>query len=554
MNGIVAPALARSVDEMVYWPRNSTYISVGNIVVLQCMHKNGNPDPDKNNYGALALVVGSEDQRLLYPGDANFECIPEIDHFAGKLSAIIATHHGSLRSLEIAFRPTGDSIPKANTAGGVVCFSYGARNPFKHDMERVFEYYQSKGFDPGDATAKLPGQTDTLEITMNPGAHWSTAQSHIYKGKVQALESDSLPEVPASGTAAKNSDFQSLLEISGSDKKDISQDDLAAYAVRDPWGDVVSYNVIGTKIVVHNLPLCVPCITDFPVEVQIQCDEFEVQSIEATVPLVRFNVTNGPDWRATGNPSGTGREGEPGFAGGYLNLSVAGDWLIKLPQDKIGFSSKDFAAKTEQALHLTVQYRGGRGSNGQKGGRGLDGTPGGNGTDDDVKTRQGLGLRAVLGTSSWVDKGASATKGTNGGQGAKGGNAGIPSTICQSVLNATAEKVPSGDRMSFALDLGTGQDLFGAPAVAGSGGNGGKGGPGGFEGKRYKSKETFWGKEWEIDEGALKQAGSGDPGLSGQNGGGPPSSDSMTEMQTKLAPFKKIADTRVKLLAAMSVR
>ncbi|KAK5651884.1 hypothetical protein OQA88_11543 [Cercophora sp. LCS_1] len=519
MTGIVAPALAQSIDELVTWPTGTTIITSGNVSVLECAHKSGNAYPDKNNFGALALVVGSGSNRLLYPATPTSSVSPASTNWMANLS-------------------------------GSVCFSYGAKNAFGHDMKRVFKYYEKKGFTNGGATAALGGDADTIEITVNLDARWSLAQSQNYnKTQVTATETSSLTPVAAQNNSRQGVDFEELVTLSGSDKKDITQDDLSEYAVRDSFGDVSMYNVIATKLVLRNLPLCVPCSTDFPVEVRMQCDDIEIQSSETTAPLLRFNVAGGPEWASTGNPGEAGRDGEPGFVGGYLRLSVAGNWLVKLAGGETAFWSKGFESKPDQSLRLSVQYRGGRGSNGQKGGHGVNGVQGTGSTDDEVVYRAG-----GVALTSWLNPGTRAGSGTDGGQGGKGGSAGKPGAFSQSFLTATKGQIPAGDRMSFDLDLGTSDDKFGAPASGGEGGDKGEAGEGGIEGKRYISKRKCFGKDWALDESAPKQASKGAEGTPGQAGDGPPSVDPVEQMKKDMAPSVKTADTRVALLATMSTR
>lgn len=470
ITGTVAPSLAKTIGtKWLKWPWNTDSVQVGNIHVVQCHGKSGAGKPDKNNNSALALVLGSGDYRTLYPGDANFECIPGIDELSGKVSHVIATHHGSERSLELVSRETGSSIPEASLDGNhYVVYSYRAYNHFHHDVKNVGKYYEGKGYINNAVTAKLDGSLqDTLEIPITP---WpASIQSEPVIRSIQGLkllpEQATNSEILADDYDSDQPWFEKVVDLQGSDQKDDdSRDDLASYAIRDKHSDIVSYNIIVQKLILRNPPLCVPCSTDFPIEVRIQCQDIEIYSSITPVPLVRFNVADGESWLATANTNEPGRAGEPGYAGGYLNLSVAERWIVKTPNEQEIFESAQLATNKEQKLQLSLQYRGGRPSNGQKGGRGSAESAGQNGTDDKIEHFSS----PIPQLQKSLRDGARATAGGDGGQGAKGGKFSAAGAIGKSILRARTDKVPSGDKLTFSLDLGDEKTAFGV-STPGSG-------------------------------------------------------------------------------------
>ena len=240
-----------------------------------------------------------------------------------------------------------------------------------------------------------------------------------------------------------------------------------------------------------------------------------------------------------GNPEQNGRDGEPGFAGGYLNLNVAQDWIVKSPDGGVTFSSKELEAKSDQNLQLSLQYWGGRGGNGQKGGRGPNGTKGNDGADDKCEKDDSTWHHPIP-HSYHVVPGRRAAPGSGGGTGKRGGNAGRPSTIGQSQIIAAATKLPAG-KITFTLDTQNGQHPFRKPAVAGSGGDPGKGGAGGFEGVRLRVWEMspIWLDNKNMcvtDQDAQKQVARAPDGQRGSNGDGPPAQDALPPPSVILKP------------------
>ncbi len=212
------------------------------------------------------------------------------------------------------------------------------------------------------------------------------------------------------------------------------QDDLLPYAIRDEWGDIVIYDIIAAKIVLEKLPLIVPCDTDYPVTVQVSCQDIEIRDTEPQagfVPLVRFNVASGAECAApAADPGQDGQPGEPGYAGGRVRLAVAGNWS----------RAGDGAAVS--VAGLSIQYRGGGGSSGQQGGAGV---PGRSGPDGGV---------VAIGPKGEVSHGGpNPEAGGDGGNGGRGGDAGAPGTIASSEVLAVDSKWPAGWKVK--IDLGS---------------------------------------------------------------------------------------------------
>ncbi|KAM7211727.1 hypothetical protein V8F06_012907 [Rhypophila decipiens] len=255
--------------------------------------------------------------------------------------------------------------------------------------------------------------------------------------------------------------FPSVLTLTGSGgaispAPGPGHDDLAAYAIRDELGDIVIYDILAAKLILDKLPLVVPCTTDYPVTVQITCRKLEIANspplTDGLIPLIRFEVANGPEWvQPVAEAGKPGEPGNAGYAGGRIRLAVAGSW------------TRTGAGANENISGLSLQYHGGRGSNGQKGGVGLAGKNGPNGGV--VTTIGGGGPRPIINAST----GPEPVDGGDGGTGGDGGDAGAPGTIGNSEVLATAGRWPGGWKV--VLDLGTpgtGSE-YGKAGVAGQG-------------------------------------------------------------------------------------
>ena len=500
--------------------------------------------PDKNNFGSLALIMGSGDDLLLYPGDANFESIPGIKSLDGKVYTLIATHHGST----VALGPKsvlGESIPKSSASNAYTLFSYAGGNTYGHDVKNAFPYYEKAGYGLFDATevCNKTGQ-DTFEIRHFQKKWWA-ADNFLASPQIQAtgqqltpavsgreirpgLQATSMPEPPANWAETARKDravvtgegaskqFPDVLTLTGSGgaapKPD--QDDLLPYAVTNEAGDIVIYDIIATKIILEKLPLVVPCSTDYPVTVQISCHDIEIRNTEphaGVVPLVLFDVASGFEWAQAADLGQDGQPGNPGYAGGRVRLAVAGDW------------SRTGVGANAPIAGLSLQYRGGSSSSGQKGGAGV---PGRSGKDGGVVATD-LNGRISYGGPTPED-------GANGGSGGKGGDAGAPGSIASSEVLAVGTQWPAGWKV--AIDLGSpGTDSeYGKTGIAGKGMSmatvlfpkssrqfcrlipptGGAGGPGG-KGSKYTVANTS--KTGRIT-GAESQQWSKADGKNGQNG------------------------------------
>ncbi|KAK6498101.1 hypothetical protein TWF506_004342 [Arthrobotrys conoides] len=223
------------------------------------------------------------------------------------------------------------------------------------------------------------------------------------------------------------------------------------------------YEIVARKIILDQLPLSIPCDTDYPVTVQISCQDIEIGSTQPQsgfIPLVRFEVASGAEWSQRADPGQDGEPGNPGYAGGRLRLAVAGNWVFQGAADRVS--------------GISIQYRGGNGSNGQSGSQTYRDN---DFNDSDVE---------------WVR-----------GKAARGGDAGVPGTIADSEVLALTNHWPLG--WKFSIDTGKpGTDNeFGKRGQAGKGEYrnlkmraGGvnavadKIGPGGMECDR--SMGTFW--------------------------------------------------------------
>jgi hypothetical protein len=549
MTGIRAPNLAKEIansGEMVWWPKDTNFVEIGNIAVLQC--STGSSALDKNNNGSLALLLGTGSNRFLYPGDANFEYIYGVADLNNKISVIVATHHGSLRSLNWPSSSAGASIPLAADGDGSVVFSYGAKNSYGHSLDAALPYYTSKGYKTSDATANLSGGADTIDVTFEPTLASQQRVTRPAKKADKPVSAASLGSQDESKRTVKNPAYPSEITLAGSNSKDTSHDDLATYAVRDKYGDIVAYNIIASKVIVKNHPLCIPCTTDYPVEVRILCQDLEVQKAEGdqwNELKVRFNVADAPKWSVESDPGQAGRKGEPGFMGGFLNLSVAGEIAL------VYKGNDGQMARYTEECSIKVQYTGGHGSDGQKGGRGADGTRGTDGKDDIVTAHSSVGVGRPN-ISLMLEQGLRATAGGKGGDGLPGGAASDQGGFAASRFLGVKSQINPKNSFAVLLELFVDEKRYASPSAPGIGGNGGRGGPGGIEGKRYKSHFTIFGKEYVIDEETSKQAANGADGNSG--GFTDVRTDAFDEWNQKLTPVVNLVDSKAQMLAMLGVR
>ena len=498
ISGPVTHELAWNIQhnkKLLQWPREtSSSIDSGNIVIVSCEHNKQYQLPDKNNFGALALVIGSRNDIMIYPGDANFESIPGIEQWNGKVRTLIATHHGSTVALKEKGL-IGGSIPQASSNQSYTLFSYAKGNTYGHDVQSAFPYYQKAGYQLVDATGTFNNLEDTFEITHFEH-NWELADNMlealpnveapapplvaVESTQIKApatqqipvasvreirpgLQATSMPEVPTNwaetaqnqhtvvpndGTSKEIPDVL-ILPGSGGVTPQPEQDDLLQFAIRDEDGDIVIYDITATKIILEKLPLCIPCNTDYPVTVQLSCHDIEIRGVEpqaGLVPLVRFDVASGFEWAQAADPGQDGQPGNPGYAGGRVRLAVAGDW------------ARTGAGATAAISGLSVQYRGGNGSSGQSGGAGI---PGSSGVDGGVVA---IDPKGKISHSDPTPK-----AGTDGGNGGKGGDAGAPGIIANSEVLAVTSKWPAG--WNVVIDIGS----PGTDSEYGKTGNPGKG-------------------------------------------------------------------------------
>lgn len=351
----------------------------------------------------------------------------------------------------------GAYIPKArNSSDSSVVFSYGAKNCYKHDVATAGPYYKRKGYVVQDHTSSCDGlKYDTIEINITSDSFNVTATDSPNTKTVTVppgilLNQRAPPSRFTHVTNDPTHDLPATIRLKGS--ANITLDDLAEYAIKDELGQIVSYHIIAYKLIIDNAPLQIPCPTDFPVPVLIQCMHIEINSPQESVTIVQFNVANGPSWAGPADPLQGGATGKPAAVGGFLDLRVASNWLVKA-KNQVVFSSAD---KDQKALTLYIKYTGGVGGLGQTGGRGHTGRNGANGTDD----RGGGGPFGI------VVPGERAKAGEPGERGQPGGNGGTPAWFRQSRLIASLESVPNHPSIKLSCDVSGG---FGAGGAGGAG-------------------------------------------------------------------------------------
>ncbi|KAI0097361.1 hypothetical protein GGR51DRAFT_578166 [Nemania sp. FL0031] len=462
----------------------------GNINIHVCEHVQGTSH-GKNNDRALAVSFGSSESGYgVYPGDANYECIPGIDELDSKVVIMVATHHGSQRSITNG-KNVGTFIPKAmpkaeayhyegdpqagRHEGSVCLFSYGEGNSYGHDSSRVAQYY--KGL----------AQYSTLETTVGKegeGTQWHggilvglangfsgqiqpEGGSNTEKNTVTNTEEYALPERP--GAFRVPPSCSSFIELhSGFDAMD-------KFAIRDSHGSIVEYRVVAQTISI-SAPLQIHCKADFSIPVVIQCMNVEINlpsnfSEQNASPLIEFDVANGDAWNAPADYLAQGENGNDAYQGGYLDLRVWQNWKIR-KGDTLLFDSASTDKSFAGSIPLVIKYCNGRGGDGQEGGRGRKGTDGRNGTDDKDSSI----------------KGKPAFPGAAGGVGRKGGDAGGPGLFLPSKLTGLKGKLEANNN-NIVIYASLDTNGFGAAGNPGRGGKGGPGGMGGIEGVRIVNGE-----------------------------------------------------------------
>ena len=100
---------------------------------------------NKNNFGAITASVSDNNGNplILLPGDASFSFIASQQK--STLKYLLATHHGSIRSI------TDDSnrvhsIPRALDNQGYVIYSYGQGNRYGHSAQSSWNSYSQQGW------------------------------------------------------------------------------------------------------------------------------------------------------------------------------------------------------------------------------------------------------------------------------------------------------------------------------------------------------------------------------------------------------------------------
>lgn len=517
----------------------------GNWKILRCQSPDMN---DKNNHGALALIIGLNDgdHSLLYPGDANYEYIHNISQYDGTLFFVIATHHGSELSLKVSRRDIGDSIPRsvASAAGSTVFFSFGKGNSYGHSVEKVVKLYRDHGYKKVEATADLAQDKDLLVAYVDPYATSQLPNPRPIPGvpKDVAVYHDMesyfafmKERLKSSGIAHRIRRESSAppvvadaITLDGANK-----DTLEPFAIRDKFEQIVKYHVLARKLIIRNCPLLVKCESDVPIRVLLQCEDIELyatapSSTPTGLPVILFDVKSGDPWRGYADVGEEGMQGNGGYMGGFMDLRVIGNWFVQIAGKNV-YKSGEIE---QHGLRLEIQYRGGRGGNGGQGGHGNAGVDGSQGTNDKcvIEPRQ---IPGPFGGTIWVQyvvEGVRATAGGRGGDGGRGGRGGRPSAFPISQVIATKTKVPewqqegfTGPCLSVSLVLLTDEGMpFGASGQAGPGGHGGLGGHGGIQGQRFR---FISGRFEELTEESFKSAPDGpvgNLGYPGDFGGNPP--------------------------------
>ncbi|KAK6346358.1 hypothetical protein TWF730_010684 [Orbilia blumenaviensis] len=480
--GIVAQSLAGRIGrrkQLYEWTfDNDSYMSRGNITIARCNPVHAGKPNDKNNNGALAILMGTDDDGyVLYPGDANFEAIPFLADIDGKVKAVVATHHGSTRSLDNS-HGTGSQIPHAvgqcqlvvrgpdgqfKYFGNepVTLFSYGRGNSYGHSVHAVGKFYESKGYKKFFATEELTGST---------GAH-----TDAQVGITLVFDPD------ASGNPKKLSEeemtlFSTRRNMKFGEEKDAfvrkvvlppayaeeirlgpEANGLDTYAIPDGLGNVEQYFIMGSKVII-DAPLKVRCTADYPLRLTIQCHDIVINLPSPTTPLVTFDVADGFAWTGPAEAEQIGRVGNDAAMGGFLDLRVGENWIIT-SNGGVVFDSTQPSASSAQ--NLKIEYINGKGGNGQQGGRGRNGANGESSKD-------------YLGQS-----------GGDGFDGAQGGEPGRPTGYRASLIVATKPKVKHDSDGSKEITFSTIHTNYGLPGDPGQGGEGGKGGKGGVNGVWY---------------------------------------------------------------------
>jgi hypothetical protein len=101
---------------LVRWPAATASHKAGVVSVTRCTGQS------KNDSG-LALWCDAYTGIVLSPGDATFDYVPIPPAVRSPLAGLVASHHGAAH--------LGAPVPKP-TKGGVLAFSFGSGNSFKH--------------------------------------------------------------------------------------------------------------------------------------------------------------------------------------------------------------------------------------------------------------------------------------------------------------------------------------------------------------------------------------------------------------------------------------
>jgi len=292
--------------------------------------------------------------------DANFEAIPDIQKLDGKITLLIASHHGSLRSLKPANGAIGSTIPRAMpnkdvfeyaSAGlnhwlksGVVGYSYGHANSYGHGRARVHPYYEAQGY-PFNSSFT----TDMLEDFPKGGSPPVAMACYIkvsknLKTETLSLSARSAPEENPLGAKANPMRFRVAIAAGNQKVIDAAQsipdylglvelhsDNLSHFAIMNRHRRTVKYSATVSRLIIH-APLTIKCTEDFAIPILLRCDDVEIYFQGSDQVLVSFDVESDDDlckWKCPGEAGRLGRVGNPAAMGGFLDLRVI-VWNVSL--------------------------------------------------------------------------------------------------------------------------------------------------------------------------------------------------------------------------------
>lgn len=185
--------LKQSLQRLISWPNSGLEnITVQNIKLVKAAGSARSP----NNSGICLLLHADKKPWLLHPADASYFYIPRNPDFSGEITALVATHHASRRSI---LSPTGSRTgstsstdipnPSTNASTPTVYYSYGQRSPYpNHNKAAVSPYYTAKGWEQGICT--FDGDRPYIAI-QNP----ARSSSSLFNNQIKALKHATAPHI-----------------------------------------------------------------------------------------------------------------------------------------------------------------------------------------------------------------------------------------------------------------------------------------------------------------------------------------------------------------------